>query len=498
MRFYWIIPALVSGIVAVSGCAPTAKPPVSRALSPASVSPNIVLIVADDQGWADLGLSGMSADVATPNLDRLAREGVRFTNAYATSPICNASRAGLITGNYQQRQGIYWYGGPGIHDASIPTLPEYLHPKGYSNLYVGKFHYGTPRESDNSRRDFPLRHGFDHFFGFEGGRKHYLHHQQALEETFLAQKKRYAKEGQSLAQGPMWEDDVQKDQQGFSTQLFGAKAREFIEAQDGKPFFLQLSFNAVHNFTHQLPADYLKKHGLKGYHDWDPATEEYQAWYERSRYPNNPEGRAHYLAQLDYLDSEIGEVLDYLDSRGLRESTVVIYLSDNGGSTPIYANNGILRGSKYTLYEGGIRIPMIVSWPQAFLQNAVSDEIVSALDLVPTVCALVGGCDNLKTDGKDIRALLSDEHAQVERAFLAWDTGHETALRKGRWKLKTAKPSSQKHAKNEMVEIELGEFLFDLEADPGEQRDLSKQFPEKMNELKADHNAWRQSIRQGL
>lgn len=457
--------------------------------------PNILLIVADDQGFADHG--NTLADINTPSIDKLAKQGVLFKQAYATSPICNASRMGLITSQYQQKQGTFWYGGPGLHDASIPTIAEVLKENGYTNGYVGKFHFGKTKLKDSARRDFPLNHGFDYFYGFEGGRKHYLNHKESLEAAFLKSKKEHNQQGQSLAQGPMWINKDLVDQEGFSTELFGDQAVDFIKGNKDKPFFLQLAFNAVHNFTHQIPKDELKRRGLKGYRDWDPAKEDYRSWYVGSRFPHNDEGREQYLAQLEHLDTEVGKVIQYLDANDLRKNTIVIYISDNGGSTPIYANNGNLRGSKYTLYEGGIRIPMIISWPEHIQGNKTREDLVSTMDILPTLCEYIEGCSLKATDGLSIKAALNGAD-KIERDFLVWDTEHEVALRQGDWKLKVAKASSQRHAKSEMVKIDIGTFLYNLKDDPSESTDVSKENPDKLKALLALHKTWRAGIDKGL
>jgi arylsulfatase B len=457
--------------------------------------PNILLIVGDDQGYADLSCAGLIRDVKTPNLDALARRGVRFTNSYSTSPICNASRAGLVTGCYQQRFGTFWYGGKGIHDARFTTLPELLAGQGYTTGYIGKVHYGSGKTARPNNRSFPLQHGFDSFYGCFGGRKHYLIHNKTAEQAFLADKRQFKRKGQSLQKGPMWVGAQQQDQEGLSTELFGQRARKFLQANSGdgkQPFFLQLAFTAVHNFTHQLPEEYLRKHNLEGYHDWDPTKEDYYDWYRNGRKPNNPEGRAHYLGQLQYLDREIGKVLACLDQLQMRDNTVVIYLADNGGSTPIYADNTPLRGSKYTLYEGGIRIPMIVSWPGQFEAGAVRSNVVSAFDLLPTICTATGTATPAHIDGKDLSPLLRGQNASVGHHTLVWDTGHETAVRHGTWKLKTA--SSRKHADHEMVELEIGTFLYDLSKDPSETTDLAAKHPDIVKQLQKIHQTWKAGL----
>ncbi len=454
-------------------------------------APNILLIVADDQGYADMSCTGFADDVQTPNLDQLAASGIRFTQAYATSPICNPSRAGIITGCYQQRWGTFWYGGKGIHDSAYITLPEILKGENVITGYIGKVHYGAG-DSDTLNRSFPLNHGFDEFFGFTSARKHYMIHQSKAEEAFQKVKNENNKWGQSLRQGPVWDSTQQKDTLAFSTEMLANKACEFIRKHKTEPFFLQVSFNAVHNFTHQLPNDYLQSHGLKGYHDWDPATEEYYDWYVQGRKPNNPEGREHYLGQLYYLDREIGKMLTLLEELKLRENTLIIYLSDNGGSTPIYASNAPLRGGKYTLYEGGIRVPLIISWPLKFNKDKVCANAISAMDIFPTLCKSLDIQAPDYIDGLDLTPLLTGNDPSITHDTLIWDTGIETAVRMGKWKLRTA--SSREHADYEMTELELGEFLYDIEKDPGEKNNLAGEYPDTLAMLKTIHLEWREKL----
>ena len=453
--------------------------------------PNILFIVVDDQGFADVGIDGRSWDVNTPGMDRLAESGVRFSQSYASSPICSASRCGLITGVYQERQGNYWFGGPGLPNKEIPTLAEKLKEAGYKTAYIGKHHYGQG-DSDIEHRNFPLNHGFDYFFGFSSSRKHYLIHNEAKEKAFLKIRDKYQPEGRSLYQGAMWENTEKVDVKGFSTEIIGERARTYMAENKDQPFYLHLSFNAVHNFTHQLPKSYLKEKGLKGYYDYNPAVHDYISYYIGGRKPHNPEGRQLYLGQLHFLDLEISRILDFLQEEGLRENTLIAYISDNGGSTPIYANNDPLRGSKYTLYEGGIRVPMILSWPGGgFQAGIVSDTVVSGLDLFPTICASAG-VQYGAVDGIDLLPLLTGENNSLGHEVLVWDINYETAVRKGTWKLKTA--NDIRHANRQQLDVRVGEYLYDLEADPGENRDVRYFFPEKFEELKAIHAAWRKEM----
>jgi arylsulfatase A-like enzyme len=453
--------------------------------------PNILLIVIDDLGYADMSCTGLVDDAHTPNTDKLAEAGVRFTQAYATSPICSPSRAGLITGTYQQRWGTYWYGGPGIHEPAFKTIAELLKDEGYQTAYIGKVHYGG-YDSDTTNRSFPLNHGFDYFFGFTSPRKHYMIHDQQYEDRFQMLKKSNNRQGQSLRQQSMWVNTRTLDTLAFSTELFGKEACRFIEKNQDQKFFLQLSFNAVHNFTHQLPREYLDSLGLKGYSDWDPALEEYYEWYRQGRNPNNPEGRDHYLGQLHYLDRELGRVMQCLKIQDLTDNTMIILISDNGGSTPIYASNYPLRGSKYVLFEGGIRVPMIISWPKKYSSEVVTDNVVSAMDILPTICRAVGITSPKNIDGLDINTLLTGFDLTIGHDTLVWDTHHEKAVRAGNWKWHWV--LDNRNATYEMVDVDVGEFLYDLEVDPSESENLITIHPEMAERLRRYYEKWKHEV----
>ena len=457
-------------------------------------TPNIVLIVVDDLGYADMSITGLASDVETPNIDDIANTGVRLTNAYATSSICSPSRAGLITGSYQQRWGTFWYGGPGIHNADYKTIPELLKQKNYITGYVGKVHYGS-NDYKLDNRSFPLNHGFDYFYGHTSARKHYLNHNDSIESAFQTVKTTYNRKGQSLRQQALWENKDKVDTIGFSTELFGTKASQFINQHKNSPFFLQLSFNAVHNFTHQLPKSYLEENGLKGYHDWNPAKEDYYEWYKLGRFPNNPEGREQYLGQLYFLDAEIGKVTATLKANGLLENTIIIFISDNGGSTPIYANNTPFKGSKYTLYEGGIRVPLIVSYPSKYMQGKVSDNLISSMDILPTICTAIGIEIPTNIDGIDISKLLNGQDKSIQHDMLFWDNKAQTAVRKGKWKLRTASIKAKANSDYEMVEMEYGDFLYDIVNDPGETTNLANKYPDILYALKNAFISWKETLK---
>lgn len=457
-------------------------------------TPNIILIVADDLGYADIGATKLSNDVNTPNIDRLVESGVRFTQAYDNSPICNQSRIGIITGSYPQRLGSFWYNAEGLHDPRFKTIPELLKQQEYQSGYVGKIHYGE-HDSDTTHRSFPLNHGFDYYFGHTSARKHYMNHRKEIEDAFLKVKKENNKKGQTLRQGSLWENKERVDTIAYFTELVGEKSRQFIQKNKGKKFFLQIAFNAAHNFTHQLPQEYLDKYNLKGYHDWNPAVEEYYDWYAEGRYPNNEEGRAHYLGQVHYMDKEIGKLLNLLEGQNLRENTLIFFISDNGGSTPIYANNNPLRGSKYLLYEGGIRVQMLVSYPKKYEKGKVRQNMVSAMDILPSICREANIEIPEYIDGIDLTPLLQGEDDSIQHEVLFWDTGHELAVRKGPWKLR--KSFNDEEAKYEMVELELGEFLHNLNSDIGEKTNLIKEESMILDDLENEYSIWKSQIEKG-
>lgn len=484
----------VSISLAIAGLLVGCAPKDDSTASPKKTRPNIILIVSDDQGYADLSINGTLNDVSTPHLDKLATQGTRFTNAYATSPICNTSRCGIITGAYQQRFGMQWYGGPGISEWDQPTLAELLKQAGYTNGYVGKVHYGSPHGP--GERNFPLEHGFDEFFGSENARIHYLIHNQEAIDAFDAARAKNPAPSNSWGMGPFRDGTDEVDMEGMSTEIFGDRARDFISRHQKDPFFLYVSFNAVHNFTHQLPQDYLNEHNLDDYGDWDPSKEPYLDWYYRSRRPNNPNGRAHYLGQLYYLDQEVGRLVSHVDQLGLRENTLIIYIGDNGGSRPIYAENTPYRGSKFTLYEGGTRVPLIVSQPGTLPENRAADNVVSALDLLPTALSVAGEPIPAFADGINWMPILDGSDPDFQHETLYWKTVDEWSIRHGDWKLHTVHGPGAGPV--EKVELEQGIFLRNLRADPSESINYAESHPEELLKLQSMHSSWVASLPSSL
>ena len=461
------------------------------------VIPNVLLLIADDHGYADL--SRRAVDVSTPNIDRLAASGIHFRNAYATSPICSPSRIGLMTGAYHQRQEVFWYGGNGLSNPAIPTLAELLQQKDYATGYFGKFHYGS-KDTDINHRSFPLNHGYQTLFGCNGGRKHYLIHNNEKEAAFQEAMKSAENPKQSLKMEGFWVQNRRENVEGFSTELISEKGMAFMKQQieTKQSYFATISFNAVHNFTHQLPEEYLKANNLKGYHDWNPAEESYYDWYVQGRKPNNPEGRAHYLGQLHYLDQEVGRILDFLEAEKQLENTLIIYIGDNGGSTQIYADNSPYEGGKYTMYEGGLRVPLMMSWKGNIKSKQIADNLVSAMDILPTVCEATKTNLPQITDGISLLPIFDGSQANLEHEVLVWWGGEQAAVRSGDWKYRWANDDEGSFAasstKYEGVELELGHFLHDLNADRGEQQNLHEAEQAQLQLLQGTLENWKKEI----
>jgi len=482
--------------------------------------PNVVLIIADDLGYADMGfLPQAPADVkrfGTPGFDRLAETGTYFKNAYSTSPICSPSRAGLITGRYQQRWGNYWYGQGGLPQREL-TIPEALRTEGYTTVKFGKTHLnGGPKE-------FPTLHGFDQFLGF-------MHH--TWDYIRLSHKDVEAYRGRESFKGfgcqvvgPLLEAKgagTTRDQAGaasyensFTTTIFTDRAANFIEKQPrDKPFYLHLSYNAVHQPTYVVEKSWAKKVGARyvpwdrdavawEYPYWEPEKEPHKVFHKKWGHMGkiDPEGRRCYLANLLALDHAVSRLLDVLEATGQRDNTLVVFVSDNGGTINTYANNTPLNGYKYMFGEGGIRIPMLVSMPGTLPQGRVNPKaIVSAMDIFPTILDLAGLeiPDNL--DGMSLVPLLKGERDN-HHPWLAWAKSRSSwVLRKGPWKL--AHKVGWNHRdfalndRGDCVPADKkfsypnGVLLFNLEKDIGETTNLAADRPEIVEQLKALYASW--------
>lgn len=455
--------------------------------------PNLLLILADDQGWADFSYLGMKDDVSTPNLDQLAAEGVSMTQAYASSPICNPSRVGLITGRYQQRWNNFYYGGGQGLPAEAITLAERLKAAGYATGYFGKVHTGGP-DNGPDKPGFPLNQGFDRFFGTTcGGRVHYLYHSREAQ-------RRYGKAAGQMEVEPMWDDREQIEWEGFTTVDWTTKTIEFIRQHPDRPWFAFLNHNAVHNFAWQLPDDELEARGLERFPDWNADEIEYREWYKGVHRRDWPEGRAYYLAQLEVLDREVGRLLDAVEQYSDPANTIVVYTVDNGGCVPDWADNGPLAGSKYHLMEGGTRVRTFVRMPDVIPAGRVHEGVFSCLDLAPTICEMIGlPTEAGAFDGLSQLAQLQGKKPADATRTLHWDTGWQWSVRMGDWKLlvTTNENRARSSANFEQVDVRFGTHLYHLGEDPGETTNLAEDRPDLVELLSARHASWRASIGKG-
>ncbi|MGQ4509018.1 sulfatase family protein [Dermabacteraceae bacterium P13128] len=457
--------------------------------------PNILLIVSDDHGYADLSCRGVHPEVSTPNLDRLVASGMDFRNGYVSAPICSPSRAGMMAGAYQQRWGARWFDSSRFAPQPWRSMPEVLAEAGYRTGYFGKVHYGP---DDYGARSCPDRHGFaESFYGLAAlsmGRLHYLRHGE--EEVTRA-----GEAAPVVGVQPMVENGERVSCHNHLTAEFSRRAQDFMRAGDtaaDEPFFCMVAFNAVHNFAWQLPDEELDARGLPKHPDFDGEMNEYLDWYDGAISPNLPNGREFYLAQLELLDREVGHLLDTLEETGQRENTLVVYLTDNGGSTCNYGSNLPLRGTKYTLFEGGIRVPFVASWPGVIAPGSTSDSLVSSLDLLPTFAALAGVSLDpaVPVDGVSLTGVFADPARPVHDA-LHFDTGFQWAVRVPEAKLRYSQPGSPQAEYLRGVEhVDVGEGLsLSLFADgEGEAVERLAENPELAAQLEERHVAWRREV----
>lgn len=455
--------------------------------------PNILLIVADDLGYADMSfLPNASNDVSTPNIDRLAEDGSYFSNAYSTSPICSPSRAGLITGRYQQRWGNYWYGEGGL-PASEYTIPQMLESENYQSYKIGKTHLnGGPVEH-------PLDHGFGEFLGFIDHTWDYLRLSENDVEAYGEENARKAHIGPLThnREKVSYEDD-------YTTDIFSEKVVDIIKSESDNPFYVQLSYNAVHHPTYVCHPDYLDDFGIEQFPFWDPEEESYRQWHKKwgHLWEVDPNGRKRYLLQLKVMDDGIGRIIDALKSTGQYENTLIAFVSDNGGTINTYSNNQPLNGYKYMFGEGGIRVPMMISWPQYLPENNREDALVSVIDIFPTLANATGQSfpDNL--DGKSLIPLLEGKTDQVHDALFFSDGRDSWVVRHGRWKLahnlewkhRSFRIENGRAVRDSPYVYPGGLRLYDLKQDIAEQNDLSGLHPEIVDSLQQMYKRWRDKM----
>ncbi|MBD8489511.1 sulfatase-like hydrolase/transferase [Echinicola sp. CAU 1574] len=457
--------------------------------------PNIILIVTDDQGYADLSAyNHVSHLCKTPNMDRIAQNGILFDNAYVTAPVCSPSRAAINTGQYQEKWDPKMFWSPGLPQ-NVLTIAETLKEAGYQTAKVGKSDFGTNYHNP-AVREFPNQHGYDSFVGFSAHAHDYF---LMDEETEKSTPDPY---GTSASLGRLFVDSIKTSfKDTYSTELFTNKAIEFIQNNTDQPFFLDLSYNAVHHLIHEVPDEYLEKWDVQKVANYNSSYGNYKDYYwdyTQVGKISDEEMRKYFLANLNCLDDNIGRLLDALEATGEMDNTMIILVSDNGGEPLAGANNLPLSGSKYTMHEGGIKVPMILSWPNGLPKEKLYTHRVSTLDIFPTFLEAAGVNDvvpQLDLDGSSlIRPIIENIPSASAESPLFFQFGKQWAIIDQDWKLVLAEDYNPEN-RPITSQIQLGsnpgvEALYDLAADPAERNNLIQQNSIKAKSLKTKHQNW--------
>jgi arylsulfatase A-like enzyme len=402
---------------------------------PVYAPPNIVFILADDMGYADIACYGRP-DLRTPNIDSIASRGMRFLQAYANSAVCSATRTALITGRYQDRLDV------GLDEPLVgrdtglppshPTLPSLLRKAGYGTTLVGKWHLGMlPKYG-------PLKSGYDHFYGFHGGAVDYFTHSDDL-----------------------WDEDVNVQQVGYLTDLLGSHAVNVIDdyAKAGKPFLLSLHFNAPH-WPWEGPRDEAESRRLIGHrlNDFDGGSQET------------------YQHMIEDLDLQVGRVLEALHANGIAENTIVIFTSDNGGER--FADTWPFTGRKTELLEGGLRIPAVISWPARIAMGHTTSQVAISMDWLPTLLAAAGTGPDVAypSDGKNLLPFITGGATPVPRKLF--------------WRYKANAQHAARDGDMKYLKILDNTFLFNVVEDPMERANLKARKPEVYSHMIEEWAAW--------
>lgn len=396
--------------------------------------PNVIVILSDDHGYGSMSCME-NWKIPTPNIDSIAANGVRFTDGYVTAPICGPTRAGLLTGRYQQRFGFEENSGPiprAAQNFGLPldehTLADYMKQMGYVTGMVGKWHLGLKPEYH------PQKRGFDEFFGFLHGAHSYLDSGYGTDN-------------------PILRDTTEVDEKAYLTDAFAREAVSFIERHKSKPFFLYVPFNAVHA-PNEAPRRF------RGAFT-DLSLPVQRTW----------------AGMLTAMDEAVGKILQKVQESDLDHDTLIFFLGDNGGTRVggIGANDP-LRGFKGDMYEGGVRVPFLVQWKGTLPKNALYERPVSSLDILPTALAVAGGQAPQHAEGVNLVPYLLGENSGTPHDRLFWRWFEKSAARVGDWKLVREGDGSQQ--------------LFNLASDLGETQDLSASHPEKLKELQNAYDEW--------
>uniref|UniRef100_UPI0032173222 sulfatase-like hydrolase/transferase n=1 Tax=uncultured Draconibacterium sp. TaxID=1573823 RepID=UPI0032173222 len=419
--------------------------------TPKNERPNVIIVYTDDQGAIDVNSFG-ATDLVTPNMDRIVRSGVKFTQFYG-APICSPSRAGLLTGKTPQRAGVPGNVSSMSEKAGLPseqyTIAEMFKDAGYKTAHIGKWHLGHGKDKQPNAQGFDHSFGhfvgcidnYSHFFYWEGPNRHDLYRNG--EEVYYPGR--------------------------FFPELMVNEASEFIEQNTDNPFFMYFAMNAPH-YPYQGSPEWLKYYRDKGV-----------------EYP-----RDLYAAFVSTQDDMIGNLLDKLEELGIRENTIVVFQSDNGYSTEQRAHYGggsagIYRGQKFSLFEGGIRVPAAISWPAKLKAGVIRDQLAINADWMPTLAELCEiNLDTKNLDGKSLVPVIEDANARSLHADgFCWKNSKHWAARNGDWKLLYYPVDGKiQFAPEDSL------FLVNLKDDPGEMTNLANKYPEKVNELTVQFEKW--------
>lgn len=424
--------------------------------------PNIIVIMTDDQGYGDLSCMGAN-DFKTPYIDALAKDGIRFTAMYSASPVCSPSRAALLTGRYPGNAGVRAIlaghrRASGLTPA-VPTIATALKELGYHTGISGKWHLGL---KDECR---PNSNGFDEFSGFLAGCVDYYSH---IFYWGMA-------DGNTNPTHDLWENEEEIYDNGeYMTERITRKSIEFIQQHRDEPFFLYVAYNAPHYPMH-APEKYMK------------------------RFEHLPKDRQLMAAMISAVDDGVGDIRAELERQNLLEDTLIYFQSDNGpsresrnwldGTEDLYygGSTGIFSGHKFSLFEGGIRIPAIMSW-KGHIESRVVDAPHIATDIFPTVLELCGGePEKYEIDGISLKPMLFDEGDALHE-YIFWEMEGQTAVRKGKYKL--VLNGQLEEGETPRAEV----FLADLENDPSEKINLASELPELCEELKNAALSWREKL----
>lgn len=412
----------------------------SVTLAQDATKPNFIIILADDMGWADLGADG--SRIETPNLDRMAREGLKFSHFYAMAPMSSPTRASVLSGRYPHSVGVPELCSPSVRndiprlhlDLNAITIPEALKSHGYKSMLAGKWHLGNEPEY------WPRKHGFDEFWGSIIGTPKYWKPLQT------------------------YDNETAIEMDGYFTDEITDNAIEFIRENSKNPYFLYLAYNAPH-YPLEAPQDLIDK---------------YKNVFSSKKF-------AIYAAMIDRMDQNIGRVFETLREMGMGENTFVIFVSDNGPSPETVSGTayglqgakisaGPLREHKFSLFEGGIRVPALAWWPPFINGGSTTDKVACTFDIFPTYMDIINADPGTELHGVSMLQLLQGKNKNIHDD-LHWEDALMWAVQKGKWKLVGRFWEKDPH-------------LFDLTKDIGEQNDLASKYPDVVKKLTMLHREW--------